>query len=63
MVIYADDHGFYNDVQQLSSSIDTMLFFEEKSPGDHHSSLLLTQYQIGGMAIDEGHAGEAVCGW
>ena len=28
VVVYADDHGFCNDVQQLSSSIDTMLYFE-----------------------------------
>ena len=48
VVVYADDHGFCNDVQQLSSSIDTMLFFEERNRLVIITrSLLLTQYQIG----------------
>ena len=48
VVVYADDHGFCNDVQQLSSSIDTMLYFEERNRLVIITrSLLLTQYQIG----------------
>ena len=47
-MVYADDHGFCNDVQQLSSSIDTMLYFEERNRLVIITrSLLLTQYQIG----------------
>ncbi len=46
-VIYADDLGHCSDVQQLSSSIDTMLFYEERSRLVIITrSLLLTQYQV-----------------
>ena len=47
-VIYADDQGFCSDVQQLSSSVDTMLFYEERARLIIVTrSLLLTQYQVG----------------
>lgn len=46
-VIYADDLGHCTDVQQLSSSIDSMLFWEEKSRLVIITrSLLLTQYHV-----------------
>eukprot|EP00606_Chrysophyceae_sp_TOSAG23-5_P000414 GSChrysophyteH2.ASY1.ANO1.1513.1 assembled CDS len=46
-VVYADDQGFCCDVQQLSSSIDTMLYYEERSRLVIVTrSLLLTQYQV-----------------
>lgn len=46
-VVYADDLGICTDVQQLSSSIDTMLFYEERSRLVIITrSLLLTQYQV-----------------
>jgi intraflagellar transport protein 140 len=46
-VVYADDQGFCSDVQQLSSSIDTMLFYEERARLIIVTrSLLLTQYQV-----------------
>ena len=46
-VVYADDMGICTDVQQLSSSIDTMLFYEERSRLIIITrSLLLTQYQV-----------------
>ena len=46
-VVYADDQGFCCDVQQLSSSIDTMLYYEERSRLIIVTrSLLLTQYQV-----------------
>ena len=46
-VIYANDQGQCNDVQQLSSSIDTMLYFEERQRLIIVTrSLLLTQYQV-----------------
>ena len=46
-VVYADDLGICTDVQQLSSSIDNMLFFEERSRLVIITrSLLLTQYQV-----------------
>ena len=46
-VVYADDVGHCTDVQQLSSSIDTMLFYEERSRLVIITrSLLLTQYQV-----------------
>lgn len=48
LVAYADDLGHCTDVQQLSSAIDVMLFFEEKSRLVIITrSLLLTQYQVG----------------
>lgn len=48
LVAYADDLGHCTDVQQLSSSIDVMLFFEERSRLVIITrSLLLTQYQVG----------------
>lgn len=47
LVAYADDLGHCTDVQQLSSTIDVMLFFEEKSRLIIITrSLLLTQYQV-----------------
>ena len=47
-VTYADGQGFGTDVQQLSSSIDTMLFYEERNRLVIVTrSLLLTQYQVG----------------
>ena len=46
-VVYADDLGICTDVQQLSSSIDTILFYEERSRLVIITrSLLLTQYQV-----------------
>jgi len=46
-LVYADDLGHCADVQQLPSSIDIMLFFEEKSRLVIITrSLLLTQYQV-----------------
>lgn len=46
-LVYADDLGHCADVQQLPSSIDIMLFFEEKSRLIIITrSLLLTQYQV-----------------
>ncbi len=46
-VIYADDLGHCTDVQQLSSSIDSMMFFEQKSRlVIINRSLLLTQYHV-----------------
>lgn len=46
-IVYADDLGHCTDVHQLSSSIDTMLFFEERSRLVIITrSLLLTQYQV-----------------
>lgn len=47
-LVYADDLGHCTDVHQLSSSIDTMLFFEERSRLVIITrSLMLTQYQVG----------------
>ena len=44
-VTYADGQGFGTDVQQLSSSIDAMLFYEERNRLVIVTrSLLLTQY-------------------
>jgi intraflagellar transport protein 140 len=44
-IIFADDAGHCTDVQQLSSAIDVLLFFEEKSRLVVVTrSLLLTQY-------------------
>lgn len=46
-VIYADDLGHCTEVQQLSSSIDKMLFYEEKSRLVIITrSMLLTQYHV-----------------
>lgn len=46
-LVYADDLGHCADVQQLPSSIDIMLFFDEKSRLVIITrSLLLTQYQV-----------------
>jgi intraflagellar transport protein 140 len=46
-VVYADDLGHCTDVQQMTSSIDTMLFYEERSRlVIINRSLLLTQYQV-----------------
>ena len=46
-LIYADDLGHCTDVQQLSSPIDTMLYFEERSSLVIITrSLLLTQYSV-----------------
>jgi len=46
-LIYADDLGHCTDVQQLSSPIDTMLYFEERSSLVIITrSLLLTQYHV-----------------
>eukprot|EP00605_Chrysophyceae_sp_TOSAG23-4_P001489 GSChrysophyteH1.ASY1.ANO1.1626.1 assembled CDS len=46
-VTYADDQGFCSDVQQLNSSIDTMLYYEERARLVIVTrSLLLTQYQV-----------------
>mmetsp|Transcript_11980 Transcript_11980/g.12338 ORF Transcript_11980/g.12338 Transcript_11980/m.12338 type:complete len:1226 (+) Transcript_11980:50-3727(+) len=46
-VIYADDLGHCTEVQQLSSSVDKMLFYEEKSRLVIITrSLLLTQYHV-----------------
>jgi intraflagellar transport protein 140 len=46
-LVYADDLGHCADVQQLPSSIDVMLYFEEKSRLIIITrSLLLTQYQV-----------------
>lgn len=51
-VIYADDLGHCTEVQQLSSAIDKMLFFEDKARLVIITrSLLLTQYQVS----DNGH--------
>lgn len=47
VIAYADDMGHCSDVQQLSSSIDTMMFFEERSRLIIITrSLLLTQYHV-----------------
>ncbi len=47
VIAYADDMGHCSDVQQLSSSIDTMLFFEERSRLTIITrSLLLTMYYV-----------------
>ena len=47
-LVFADDLGHCTDVQQLSSGIDIMLFFEERSRLVLLTrSLLLTQYQVG----------------
>ena len=46
-VVYADDLGHCTDVHQLTASIDTMLFYEERSRLVIITrSLLLTQYQV-----------------
>lgn len=46
-LVYADDLGHCTDVQQLSSGIDIMLFFEERARLVILTrSLLLTQYQV-----------------
>lgn len=46
-IVYADDLGHCTDVQQLNSSIDTMMFFEERSRLIIITrSLLLTQYHV-----------------
>ena len=46
-VVFADDLGHCTDVQQLSSPIDTMLYFEERSRLVIITrSLLLTQYHV-----------------
>jgi intraflagellar transport protein 140 len=46
-VVYADDLGHCTDVQQLTASIDTMLFYEERARLVIITrSLLLTQYQV-----------------
>jgi WD40 repeat protein len=46
-LVYADDLGHCQDVQTLSTSIDVMLFFEERSRLVVITrSLLLTQYQV-----------------
>lgn len=46
-LVYADDLGHCTDVQQLSSGIDIMLFFEERARLVIFTrSLLLTQYQV-----------------
>ncbi len=46
-IVFADDFGHCTDVQQLSSSIDSMMFYEEKSRLIIITrSLLLTQYQV-----------------
>jgi intraflagellar transport protein 140 len=46
-VVYADDLGHCTDVQQMTSSIDTMLFYEERARlVIINRSLLLTQYQV-----------------
>lgn len=45
---YADDLGHCTEVQQLSSAVDTMLFYEERCRLVIITrSLLLTQYQVG----------------
>jgi intraflagellar transport protein 140 len=47
LVAFADDLGHCSDVQQLSSSVDIMMFFEERSRLVIITrSLLLTQYQV-----------------
>ena len=47
IIVYADDLGHCTEVQQLSSTIDQMLFYEEKSRLIIITrSLLLTQYQV-----------------
>jgi len=46
-IVFADDLGHCTDVHQLSSPIDTMLFFEERSRLVIITrSLLLTQYHV-----------------
>lgn len=46
-IIFADDAGHCTDVHQLSSAIDSMLFFDEKSRLVVITrSLLLTQYHL-----------------
>lgn len=46
-IIYADDLGHCTDVQQMSSPIDTMMFFEERSRLVIITrSLSLTQYHV-----------------
>lgn len=46
-LVYADDLGHCTDVQQLTASIDTMLFYEERSRLVIITrALLLTQYQV-----------------
>ena len=46
-LVYADDLGHCTDVQQLSSGIDIMLFFEERARLVIFTrSMLLTQYQV-----------------
>ena len=47
VVLYADDLGHCTEVQQLTSSIDIMLFYEEKARLVIITrSLMLTQYQV-----------------
>ena len=47
LIAYADDLGHCTDVQTLSSSVDSMLYFEETSRLIVITrSLLLTQYQV-----------------
>jgi intraflagellar transport protein 140 len=47
LVAFADDLGHCSDVQQLSSSVDIMMFFEERSRLVIITrSLMLTQYQV-----------------
>lgn len=46
-LVYADDLGHCTDVQQLSSPVDTMLYFEERARLVIITrSLLLTQYHV-----------------
>lgn len=46
-LVYADDLGHCTDVQQLSSSVDIMLYYEERARLVVITrSLLLTQYQV-----------------
>lgn len=53
-LVYADDLGHCTDVQQLSSPIDTMLYFEERARLVIITrSLLLTQYHVS----DDGRVG------
>lgn len=51
-LVYADDMGFCTDVQQLSSAIDALLFFEETSKLVVITrSLMLMQY----LVAEDGH--------
>ena len=53
-IAYADDLGNCTDVQQLQSSIDVLMFLEEKSKLVVITrSLLLTQYNVGDDGVIE----------